>query len=119
MKMLGLVILILGAIASGLLSVYLYNLKDVSFSLLWPYFFGTLISIGFFLSNILGIIVYTISLKNSKASTRGEKYVSKILLWIIGIVIFILVIMYFVHLSYMGTDEYQIEQYIKHYGNKG
>jgi hypothetical protein len=117
--MLGLVILIFGAITSGLLSVYLYNLKDISFVLLWPYFFGTLISIGFFLSNILGIIVYAISLKNSKASTRREKYVSKILLWIIAIVIFTLVIMYFTHLSYMKTDEYKIEQYIKYYGNNG
>ena len=115
--MLGLVILIFGAIASGLLSVYLYNLKDISFVLLWPYFFGTLISIGFFLSNIFGIIVYAISLKNSKSSTHREKYVSKILLWIIGIGIFISVIMYFVHLSYIGSDEWKIEQYIKHYTN--
>ena len=113
----GLVILIIITIASGLLSVYLYNIKDISFILLYPYFFGTFIVFSFFILNIIKVIAYTIALKNSENSTDREKYISKMLLWIIGIVIFILIIMYFVHLSYMGSDEYRIEQYIKYYVN--
>lgn len=115
--MLGLVILIFLTIASGLFSVYLYNLEDISFILLYPYFFGTFIVFGIFLLNIVGLIVYIISLKNSTTSTDREKKISKILLWIISFTLLICVIIYFVNLSYIGSDEWKTEQYIKQYIN--
>ena len=116
--MLGLKSLIIITILNGIFAVYLYAYSgDISFKFLYTYFFGTLIVFGAFLSNLMALIIYAIYLKKSDKSTHEEIVFSKILLWIISVILLVCIIMYFVNFSIMDSDEYKNEQYIKHYMN--
>jgi len=101
-------------VASGLLTVYLhYYPGEVSFTSLYPYFFGTLFVEGFFILCIIALMVYAYMIKNSKKSTHTEVIFSKFLLLLISLTLIFSTIAYFIYLSNLDTDEYKIKQYLE------
>ena len=90
-------------IISGAVSLYLYYYKgEIPILFLYPYIFGTLISIIFFIQNILSLTIYSINLKKLNTTTPIERITANILSRILGLIFLISIIVYIVNL--FGLD---------------